>query len=253
MTNPWHVGKSARNGVVAARMAADGFVAHPGALEAKYGFLNLFQGEGEYDSDAIVNSLGNPWDLLEPGPVVKVYPCCGLIHTGLDAILELQAEEEIDLDAIEEVVVSLHEYVPGVMFIDVPETGYQAKFSVPYTVALALLDRRVGVDSFETVRPEVVELGRKVRMAVHPDLHGGETFWEKEFTEVDVVSRSGTRTKRISRLDNRGIGRNLSDDDLRTKLAENLRHADPSTPGTRAEQDWERLVNADSAEPWRYW
>ena len=140
MINAWHVGTGARNGVIAAQLASNGFSAHPAALEADQGFLNLFNGVGNYDIDAIVSSLGVTWDLLEPGPIFKVYPCCGLVHSALDAVLTLRAENGIDASEVRSVEVLVHEFVPRVMHIDVPQSGYAAKFSIPYCVATGLAD-----------------------------------------------------------------------------------------------------------------
>ena len=75
MLNPFHVGKAARNGVVAARLVEGGFVAHPDVLETGWGFCEIYNGEGHYDLVAMTASLGAPYDLVDPGLVIKVYPC----------------------------------------------------------------------------------------------------------------------------------------------------------------------------------
>lgn len=250
MLNPWHVGTGGRNGVVASGLAAAGFVGHEAALEADQGFLNLFNGPGNYDTDAIVSSLGNQWDLIDPGPIFKVYPCCGLIHSGLDAALSLRAEHDIAPGEIESVEVLVHEFVPRVMHIDVPDTGYASKFSIPYCTAVGLLDGRVDLASFDDVRPEVVELARSVSFGVHPDLHGGGTFLAEEFTEVTIKTARGSFTERVQRMENRGTGPNLVVEDLRLKFADCLRHGGD---GSDIDASWERLNSLDDSRPWSYW
>lgn len=250
MANPYHVGKGARNAVVAARLAAAGFKGHPDALGARQGFLNLFQGRDGYDLDSITRSLGTTWDLVEPGPVFKIYPCCGLIHSGLDAILALCAEHELSPRDIEHVRVRVHEYVPGVMDVGVPSSGYQAKFSIPYCMAAGIQEGRVGLSAFTEVDPAIVALSERVSYDVHPDLHGGDTFFEKEFTEVIVTTRDAELTRRVARLQNRGTGRWADPADLHAKLTDCFAYAGV---GSLADSEWKRLMAIDGPEPWQLW
>ena len=77
----------ARNGLLAALLAADGFTANPGAFEHKQGFLLVFNGAGNFDADAILRDWGTPWDIVQPGVGIKQYPCCGSTHPAVDAML----------------------------------------------------------------------------------------------------------------------------------------------------------------------
>ncbi|HLJ05932.1 MAG TPA: MmgE/PrpD family protein, partial [Acetobacteraceae bacterium] len=61
MTKPLHVGHSSRNGLFAALLASDGFTANPGAMEHRQGFLHVFNGEGNFNTEAILKDWGAPW------------------------------------------------------------------------------------------------------------------------------------------------------------------------------------------------
>ena len=246
LLNPWHAGKAARNAVVACRLVAAGFGGHPAALEADQGFLNLFNGVGGWDGERITGSLGRPWDLERPGPVFKVYPCCGLIHSGIDAVLGLN----LNPAEVQRIEVRVHEFVPRVMHVDQPADGYAAKFSIPYCIALAVTTGRVNLDSFAAVDPAVVEFGRRVRTTVHPELHGGATFLEKEFTEVVVETAGGRLVKRVDRIANRGTGEHFAEAELRAKFTDCLTHGGAEAA---ADQQWDRLRNADRGAPWDLW
>lgn len=250
MLNPFHVGAGARNGVVAARLAEAGFKGNPEAFEADQGFLNLFNGPGGYDATRIVAGLGSTWDLADPGPVMKVYPCCGLIHSGLDALLALRAEHGVDPASVRGVTVRVHEYVPRVMHVDRPDTGYAAKFSIPYCAAAAVIDGRCDLATFDAVRPEVVEWSRRVAVEVHPDLVGGHTFFEKEFTEVVLDTADGPLTRRVYRMDNRGTGANVTGEELEAKVADCFRHGGVSGDPARAV---EAVRAADGNGRFEYW
>ena len=221
MTNPFHVGKAARNGVTAALLAADGFQAEPDVIEHTHGVAVAFNGKGNFDLDAMTSGLGSRWDLLDPGLVVKVYPCCGLIHSGIDATVALRAQ--VDPASIEQVTVAVHALVPPTMKFPQPRTGYEAKFSTPFCIATALLEGAVRLEHFTDERtrdPELRALMDRVTMVVHPDLTESSTFLTREFTEVTLRLRDGgSRTLRVNRIDNLGSrGRPLDVDGIALKF-----------------------------------
>src|SRR3954454_13829239 len=80
MTKPLHVGHTARNGLFAAMLAREGFTANDTALEHRQGFLNVFNGAGDFDAEEIVSAGGRPYDLVSPRSAVKSHPCCGSTH-----------------------------------------------------------------------------------------------------------------------------------------------------------------------------
>ncbi len=208
MTNPFHVGKAARNAILAARLAARGFVAHDHVLEASWGFCRAFNGENQYDLQAMVANLGQPYDLIDPGLVIKVYPCCGLIHSGIDAVIELVEEHEIDSGEVQSVRLAVHDLVPKTMNFEHPETAYQGKFSIPFCIATAIIEGAVKLHHFseERIRDSIMhDLMARIEVVVHPELHGHETFLQREFTDVCLTLKNGrTFEARVMRLDNRG-------------------------------------------------
>jgi 2-methylcitrate dehydratase PrpD len=174
MTKPLHVGHAARNAVVAAKLAADGFTANVGAIEVGTGYYDAYY-RIEPGADSPLDSLGRTWELVESGLKIKPYPCGGLAHTSIDAGLALRDEVIAagGTDAVESVVVEVTDRVAGRIVFGVPETELQAKFSMPYLIARALVDGRVGLDAFtdEAIEDEsVLSVAAKVSMVVGPDL-----------------------------------------------------------------------------------
>jgi 2-methylcitrate dehydratase PrpD len=250
MLNGYHVGKAARNGLNAALLARAGFVGHADPLEHVQGLLPLYSGPSGARPDRAIAGLGQHWDLVEPGPVFKVHACCGLVHSGLDAVIGLCEEHDIVPDEITGVEVLVHEYVPRVMQIEEPTTGYAAKFCIPYCIAAGLRDRRAGLAPFEDVDPELVELGRRVTVGVHPSLTGGDTFFEKEFTDVRIETTQGCYERRVQRLANRGSGA-LDRPALFAKFEECVARSNPRALGPA--EDFDRLLATDTAEGWTLW
>jgi 2-methylcitrate dehydratase PrpD len=225
MLKAFHIGKAARNGITAARLTQRGFTGHPSALEIDWGFCNAFNGKGKYDLADIVDHLGKPYDLVDPGLVIKVYPCCGLIHSTLDGVLDLVIENDVRPEQVKRALVSVHALVPPTMANTDPRTGYEGKFSTGFCVATAIEKRSVRLAHFTDARvvdPGVRKLMERVEMVVHPDLHGYETFLQKEFSEVRLELTDGrVLEKRVMRIDNRGSkGRPLSFAELKDKYVD---------------------------------
>ncbi|HJQ94256.1 MAG TPA: MmgE/PrpD family protein [Acidimicrobiia bacterium] len=249
MLNPYHVGKGARTGVVAAELAAAGFVGHPDALDAPQGYLNVVQGPEAHRVELAIASVGTYWDLVDPGPIFKIYPCCGLAHSAMDAIHIMKKSGAWALDEVERVLVRVHEYVPKVMTVVDPQDGYQAKFSIPYCVAAAMCEK-TELDAFDAVDSEIVGVSKMVEFEVHPDLTGGETFLGAEFSEVVVTTRTGEHSQRVMRMSNRGTGSPVETAPLAGKFKHCLRFG-----GYRGDADeiWDRLTRTDGPEGFRYW
>jgi len=166
MSKPLHAGIAARNGVMAASLAARGFTADASIIEAPLGFLHLF-GVGDHDAEKAMASLGQPFDIISPGIGVKLYPCCYESHRALDAVLQLQKEANIELRRIARVEARLSRGTAIPLIHHRPQTGLEGKFSMEYCLAAALLDGRIDLASFsdEAVqRPQAQELLRRVEM-----------------------------------------------------------------------------------------
>jgi 2-methylcitrate dehydratase PrpD len=166
MSKPLHAGIAARNGVLAASLAAKGFTADASIIEAPLGFLHLF-GVGEVDAEKAVASLGQPFDIISPGISVKLYPCCYATHRALDAALQLHKQTDIEPGRVARVEVRVSRGTAIPLIHHRPQTGLEGKFSMEYCLAATLLDGRITLASFsdEAVqRPQAQELLRRVEM-----------------------------------------------------------------------------------------
>ena len=88
--------------------------------------------------------------------------------------------------------------VPNQLIHSSAETGLQGKFSMPYCVAVALVDRTVGLAQFadERVRrPDVQSLMPRIRMFVHPEQTTRDSL-PKRFSEVTITLKDGRRFDR---------------------------------------------------------
>ena len=150
MTKPLHVGQCTRNGLFAALIARDGFTAGDRAFEHKQGFFNVFNGEGNYDAGKILPAWAKPLDIVKPGIAIKQYPCCGSTHSALDVMLGIVREHRPAADAIERIDVWTHARRLEHTNRPDPKSNLDAKFSVQYCMARAILDRKIAIEHFES-------------------------------------------------------------------------------------------------------
>ena len=149
MVKPLHVGHCARSGLFAALLAKHGYTASPVAFEHKQGYFEVFNGAGNYDAEKIFATWAAPLDIVKPGIAIKQYPCCGSTHPAIDAMLKLAREHDLKADAIERIDSWTHKRRLEHTNRADPQSQKDAKFSVQYVLARAVIDRRVAIEHFE--------------------------------------------------------------------------------------------------------
>ena len=192
MVKPLHVGHCARSGLFAALLARDGFTAGDRPFEHKQGFFNVFNGEGTYDAGKILPAWAKPLDIVKPGIAIKQYPCCGSTHSALDAMLKLVREHKPAADDIERVDVWTHSRRLEHTNRPEPKSPLDAKFSVQYCMARAILDRKIAIEHFEGNRYEEPAV-RKLLPRIHAATYTTAQFpAENHFgAEVKITLKGG--------------------------------------------------------------
>ena len=171
MTKPLHAGRAAENGVTAAQLAEKGFTAASNIIEAKRGFFNAMA--GGHDETKIVGRLGRPYFMQEPGISIKPYPSGSLSHPAQDVILDLVKTHDLHADDIEAVEVGTNSNVPNALIYPMPKTALEGKFSIPFCMAIGVLERKAGIAQFtdrKVREPKVVEFMKRVMLYVDPQL-----------------------------------------------------------------------------------
>ena len=150
MTKSLHVGQCARGGLLAALLARNGFTANPDAFEHKQGFFNVFNGSDHGIAARSLAGWGAPLDIVAPGASYKIYPCCYSTHAAIEAALRLVQQHGVfDAGAIARVDSWTHTSRLGHTDRPDPRSALDAKFSVQYCVARALLHGRVLLEHFD--------------------------------------------------------------------------------------------------------
>jgi 2-methylcitrate dehydratase PrpD len=165
MSKHLHPGKAAMNGLLSADLAREGFTGAARVLEGERGFFMATS--TSHDASRITEGLGSYWKISEN--CYKLHSCCGHTHTAIDCALDLAPAPE-EIEAIE-----IETYGPGYAIVRNPRpaTPYQAKFSIAYSVAAAVLYGCCGLEQFAPARigePAISELLERTKVSVADDL-----------------------------------------------------------------------------------
>jgi len=216
MTKPLHAGHAAKNGVTAAALAARGFTADGTAIEAPLGFLSLFSDRAAPEAAA---RLGNEWGIVNPGLNLKRHPCCYAAHHAIDAALELRAEHHLTGAEIERIDVLVAPKGLTAVIHDRPVTGLEGKFSLPYTVAAALVDGVVPMGAFtdeQVMRPALQALLRKVHAR---EAEGDPVSVETpRFADVTLTLTGGRKLRKHVQYPRGAAANPMSQDELDAKF-----------------------------------
>jgi len=149
MVKPLHVGHCSRNGIYAVLLAREGYSSGADVFEHNHGFLNVFNGAGNYNLDRLFEGWAQPYDIANPGIGFKQYPCCASTHPGIDCMLELRRTHDLKADQVELIESWTHRRRLAHTNRPNPRSALDAKFSVQYTLARALIHGFVSIDHFE--------------------------------------------------------------------------------------------------------
>lgn len=154
----YQVGEAAMKGLMAATLAAEGFVGAAEAIEGKHGFLAGYS-DGA-DPARAVAGLGQLWETLRIG--VKPYPACRYTHAAVDGLLALQAAHGFHADQVQALTVGLHRN--GITLVGDPlpakrraRSIVEGQFSMPFAAAVALIRGRFGWDDYDLLGDPVAE------------------------------------------------------------------------------------------------
>ncbi|TKX46459.1 MmgE/PrpD family protein [Halorubrum sp. SD690R] len=148
---------------------------------------------GDIDESALAAGLGDRWE-IEHG-YFKIHAACRYTHPALDAVAALEAE--VDPSAVESVRVETY---PAAARLTEPRprNQLQAKFSIPFAVATALLRGDSGPPAFtdEAITAEAIALAERVTVAVDNNIAARAP--EQRGARVTVETADGRRSHEVA-------------------------------------------------------
>jgi len=161
-----YAGFSAQSAVLAALLAQKGLSGIEGVFEGRGGILPTYFGS-DFNREEMVAGLGV--DFRGGGMLYKPWPVVGLSHTYIHATVELMKRHGLAAADIEVIRVHVSDRQKQ-MCVPIerrrrPETAVDAKFSLPFCVALAALQGEIRITDFTTealCRPDVLAMTARV-------------------------------------------------------------------------------------------
>ncbi len=237
-TKRLHPGWAAQSGLRAAALARTGFFAPRTVLDGPHGFFHAFAPSATPDFSHLTDGLGQDW--YAERIAFKPYACGTMIHPYIDCMIRLAATgiKADDIRAItcptgEGLVHRLWEPLPAKHR---PPSGYAAKFSMPFCMAVGFFDGDAGLSQFTDARatdPAVLKLAAKISYVIDP----ANEYPRNYSGHIRVETTDGRRIALDQPHMRGGVHEPLSEEAIRAKALANCRH------GGWGEDDARRLID----------
>ena len=147
MAKSFQTGRCGAAGMASSMLAQLGMDASVDAIDGEQGFTRLY---GKHESlQDVLSGLGlEPFELLSSGIEIKKYPMCYAAHRSLDGIFSLIDEHDLRAGDIRSIHITSNNRALVPLIYDRPLTGLEAKFSMEFAMAAAVIDARIGLASF---------------------------------------------------------------------------------------------------------
>lgn len=187
-----YAGFSAKGAVLAVLMAQQGIGGIDHLFEGPSGVFNSYFG-GQYDRAAMIKDLG--FQFWGSGTLFKRWPCVGTAHSHMKAAIDIVTQNDLQPQDIAEIRLHVGDYhdlmCQPLAERSAPATLADAKFSLPFLVAVATVRRGMSVTDFTQSGlrdPQVLETARKISLVSDPALD-----WNLELPlgRVEIAARSG--------------------------------------------------------------
>jgi len=211
MTKSYHVGHASGQGLVAAQLAIRGFTSDPEVLDqapsegaylghGHFSWPQVFIGEGKFDLAAMERGLGSVFALDIGNTNTRFHPSTTFTQTVIDEVLELVERHKLEADQIQSMSIGVTPHALRAACWEIPTNVYTARFSLPFTAAVSVIDKEVTLRQFTDARmfdPKVHELILRIKTYVPDELANVEQWSDSELSPasciIDIVLYDGRK------------------------------------------------------------
>src|SRR6476620_6680990 len=217
MTKPLHGGHAADVGSMSAMAASKGVTGALEILEGEVGFGAAMSVNPDWSK--ATRGLGTDYHINHV--TFKNHGCCGHTFPAIDAVLAIKQQYGITHKDVKRI--RLASYKAGLDIIDngTPDGEYQAKFSIQYTVAHALVHGSVRLNAFLADRmndPDVRALMKKIEVVADPELSRG--YPVQRAAQIEVETNDGRTLRHFQPTRKGDPEMPLTDEELEDKFLE---------------------------------
>lgn len=217
MSKPLHAGHAAEVGVLAAQAAACGVTGSLDVLDGDRGMGRAMSDNPDWD--AAVSTLGREFHITRM--TFKNHACCGHTFAPIDGALALAARERLRWQDLQAIQIATYRPALDVAGNATPRTAAEARFSIPFVVATALMHGSVRLSAFTAERladPVLRALMARIELVVDPSLDG--RFPGQRAARVSFVLADGRSASYLQPTRKGDPEQPLTDEELSSKFME---------------------------------
>jgi len=245
MTKPFHMGHAALNGVLAATLAKNGYTADQSIFEQSpsslasvpstahlghghFSFPEVFAGTGGYDLSMVVDNIGEVYELGTDSTITRFHPGSTFPQAAVDETIAIVTANDVSPSSIKSIRVGVTPMCLSIAPYGKPSDGVFARFSAPYAIAVAAIDREVTIRQYtdERVnRSDVQSLIDRVSLYVPDDFKDVTQIWSSTpptpvSCRVEIMTVDGSIHRGYRDTTNGYPGSETKLADVRTKFME---------------------------------
>jgi 2-methylcitrate dehydratase PrpD len=240
MSKPLHAGRAAEGGLLAAVAAREGVTGALDVIEGAFGFGRAMSGNPDWS--AALSELGDTFHIANL--TFKNHACCGHAFAAIDGALEVQKRLGVTARDIARVCVETYGEALQVAGHAEPTTPAEARFSIPYVVATALVHGSVRLAAFDAERiADPVTRDLMARVALKLDAGIDASFPGRRAARVSIETKDARRAEFLQPTRKGDPEMPLTDSELEEKFRE---LAIPVIGASKAASLLERLWRLDS-------
>ncbi|MFA4839187.1 MAG: MmgE/PrpD family protein [Candidatus Neomarinimicrobiota bacterium] len=207
-----------QSGVFAALMARESYTGTEAIFEGKEGLMDVFG--PDWDEEKLIGGLGESYRILNCS--MKAFPTEALTHTHLTATLQLVKEYDIRPEDIDEVVITTIARACDILFDPhkyEPDSRETADHSLPYCIAVAIVDRQVTVNSFSDEKLKdrrIRDVIRKIKGVASVEFE--KMFPAKQPSKVVIRTKDGKTVSQYLEYPKGDPREPMTDEDITVKF-----------------------------------
>ncbi len=218
MSKPLHAGRAAEAGVTAALLAESGFTGADTILEGDSGF-GVAMADGDVSWDGVFDDIGETFNI--ESVTLKNHGCCGHTFAAIDAALALVKTHNFTWKEVEHVEIETYRTAVQVVGRDDAKTSFDARFSIFFTVATALVYGSVRLNAFSPERlsdPAIRSVMDRISLSVNEELES--SYPKRRGALVRITYRGGHVVEYLQRFRHGDPEEPLTDEELSEKFYE---------------------------------
>ena len=237
-----HIANAIKNSIFIAHFAKNDMSGPLSIFEGRDNVFKCFGIEEQCDKDALSEGLNEIWQIMQVS--IKPYPSCHFAHGLIDCAISLK-NDGFKADEIKSIHCFVDE-VPIAFICDpleakyTPKSAYEAKFSMPFLMALGFFDGKITLDSYANLkRKEVLDFAKKITY----EKRSSQGFPKYFPGHLEATLQNGKKIQKNVFINKGNFDNPLSLEELKAKFMNN---ALVCIDETKAYEIWEQIARLES-------